>query len=284
MQWYYSDGTNPIGPVDDAKFSELIRAGTVRRDTQVWREGMPGWDRLAVVDPSRIPPVAGPPPIPLNPQACAECGVAFSQDELVNVSGRLVCAACKPAFLQRLREGAPLSAVGASLGVFRQGDRLVVEAGATPPNRCLYCNAPGTWQKRRTFYWQPKWIFAFLPLLIFGLLIFAIVSIVLRKTLAFDVVLCAEHASKRRRNIALGWGLFALAIATVVVGSIVDFNWNVLGWALLAGLVLTVAGLVVGMRAAAVLSPARIGKRTGFFRRAGKDYLATLPEWPGDIV
>ena len=253
----------------------------MREDTLVWREGMSGWDRLGTIDPSRVRPIAVPPQIPFNPHACAECGVAFSPDELVTVSGHSVCAACKPALLQRLREGAPLSPLGSSLGMFRKDDRLVVETGATPPHRCVYCNAPGTWEKRRTFYWCPPWVYA---LVFLGLLIFVIVAMILRKTIAFEVVLCAKHASQRRRNIAIGWGLFALAIATVVGGNMIDFNWNVLGWALLAGLFLTVAGLVVGMRAAAVLSPARIGKRSGCFRRAGKEYVATLPEWPGDIV
>ncbi len=280
MQWYHSDGSDKFGPVDDARFSELIRAGTVDEHTLVWREGMTGWDRLGNVDPSRLRPIAIPPLIEVNPNACAECGIAFPPDELVTVSGHSVCAACKPAMLQRLREGAPLSPLGGSLGMFRQGDRLVVEAGATPPNRCIHCNAPGTWRKRRTFHWFPPWMFALLILAILGLLIVAILSVIFRKTLAFDVVLCTRHAARRRRNMAIGWGLFGLGIASMIA---VGFNVP-LRLGMLAGTVLTVAAFLVGMRAATIVTPVRIGKLSGCFSRAGKEFVETLPQWPGDIV
>ena len=281
VQWYYSDGTNRLGPVDEATFSGLIRAGTIRADTLVWREGMQGWERCDTVDGAFAKPTANTAAPGANPNACAECGRAFPPEELVAVSGRSVCAECKPAFLQRLREGAPMSAVGASLGMFQKNGRLVVEVDATPPNRCMYCNAPGTWVKRRKFYWYPPWV-NFLVLC--NLLILIVVALVLRKSMAFDVVLCEEHAAKRRRGIAIGWGLFGLAIAVMAGGFVFDSAGDLVGWAILGAAVLAIAGLVVGMRAASVLTPARIGKRSGLFRRAGKDYIAGFPEWPGDIV
>lgn len=37
---------------------------------------------------------------------CSQCGQAFSRSEVVNLAGTTVCAACKPAFLRKLQEGA----------------------------------------------------------------------------------------------------------------------------------------------------------------------------------
>ncbi len=37
---------------------------------------------------------------------CSGCSKEFQQDELIDFEGELICAACKPAFLQKLKEGA----------------------------------------------------------------------------------------------------------------------------------------------------------------------------------
>ncbi len=112
----------------------------------------------------------------------------------------------------------------------------------------------------------------------------SIASWILNKTMAFEVVLCAQHASQRRRRIAISWRLFSFAIFAPVAGSLVRSKWNVLGWIWLPCLILIIAGTWVGAHAAAVLSPTRIGKRSGSFRRVGKEFIATLPESPGENV
>ena len=38
---------------------------------------------------------------------CWQCGKTFSQDEVIRFGEAWVCAACKPTYVQRLREGAP---------------------------------------------------------------------------------------------------------------------------------------------------------------------------------
>lgn len=40
---------------------------------------------------------------------CSECGMEFSDDELIRFGDTLVCAKCKPLFVQRLREGVPVA-------------------------------------------------------------------------------------------------------------------------------------------------------------------------------
>jgi uncharacterized RDD family membrane protein YckC len=42
---------------------------------------------------------------------CAECGNAFPQDEVIRFGDAWVCAACKPIFVQKLKEGATVAGV-----------------------------------------------------------------------------------------------------------------------------------------------------------------------------
>ncbi len=47
-----------------------------------------------------------PPPVIKETFPCSSCGNAFAEDELINFEGELICAACKPAFFQKIKEGA----------------------------------------------------------------------------------------------------------------------------------------------------------------------------------
>lgn len=64
--WHYLVSGNPVGPVDDARMAELIGQRVVVRESLVWRQGMPQWQRadqtdLAVQFGSFA---AVPPPVP----------------------------------------------------------------------------------------------------------------------------------------------------------------------------------------------------------------------------
>ena len=116
MNWYYVSNGQQAGPVDDAQLAELARNGSVLFDTLIWREGMDNWQSYGQVHvPSAPPPVAPPPTIPpahyTPPGAalCSECGGTFALDQVIRYENRFVCAACKPIFFQRLREGGTLA-------------------------------------------------------------------------------------------------------------------------------------------------------------------------------
>ncbi|MEY3958163.1 MAG: hypothetical protein RJA37_766 [Verrucomicrobiota bacterium] len=44
--WYYQQGTERKGPVDEATVRSLISSGVISIDTLVWTEGMPSWTPL----------------------------------------------------------------------------------------------------------------------------------------------------------------------------------------------------------------------------------------------
>jgi uncharacterized RDD family membrane protein YckC len=102
MIWYYVDEGKQAGPVDDAQLEALRQSGKIGPNTYVFREGMMNWQ------PYHEVVGAGIPAMPANPNdgVCVECGKVFAKDQLIQHGQYYVCAQCKPAFLQKLAEGA----------------------------------------------------------------------------------------------------------------------------------------------------------------------------------
>lgn len=83
--------------------------------------------------------------IPAVPnETCAECGRRFAKDEMIPHNNSWICAACKPVFVQKMKEGVSLSSVmryggfwirfGAKLidGFIMAGVNFVMNIAATP--------------------------------------------------------------------------------------------------------------------------------------------------------
>jgi uncharacterized RDD family membrane protein YckC len=117
MAWYYSDGGQQAGPVEDAQLEQLLQSGRIQPETLVWREGMASWKPYSQVrsgagDASEPPVMVAeaPPPGAAGGQAvCAECGGVFNLEETIAYGNARVCAKCKPVFIQKLAEGAKLN-------------------------------------------------------------------------------------------------------------------------------------------------------------------------------
>ncbi len=118
MKWYYAEGGRQVGPVEESVLDELVRQGTVRDDTLVWREGMAAWQRHALVRGGSSPgpgnQAAAPSPLPVAAPAgdtryCSECGRPFPASQLTSYGDVSVCAQCQPAYSQRQRGTGPAS-------------------------------------------------------------------------------------------------------------------------------------------------------------------------------
>jgi uncharacterized RDD family membrane protein YckC len=113
MDWYYSDGRQQFGPVMQAEFDTLVASGRITANTLVWRAGMANWAPLGTVQQlapaAAASPVAVVAPAPEQPQQqvrfCNQCGRPFAPGDLLEIGNTTVCAACKDAMMQRLREG-----------------------------------------------------------------------------------------------------------------------------------------------------------------------------------
>jgi uncharacterized RDD family membrane protein YckC len=106
MYWYWVENNAQQGPVGDGELQAMAAAGRIGPDTLVWRDGFASWIpwREAAAKPAPPPPAA---PLPADGETCTQCGRAFPKDDLMRFENERVCAACKPLYLQRLKEGVP---------------------------------------------------------------------------------------------------------------------------------------------------------------------------------
>jgi uncharacterized RDD family membrane protein YckC len=128
MNWYYAVDDEQVGPLTEAEFNALVQEGKIQSNTKVWREGMPEW--AAYADLAYLPapetgtvgfapaqaapaPAATVAPAPVTAATlsmagyhkCIECGGTFPELEMISFENVWVCAACKPVFFQKLKEG-----------------------------------------------------------------------------------------------------------------------------------------------------------------------------------
>jgi uncharacterized RDD family membrane protein YckC len=147
MTWYYKDGDKDVGPIEKTQLQSLYKEKKINANTLVrygdhaeWRplKEWVGKKKTTAAAPPQAPPSktaaapsnempsspppgtplsASPPPQGMdaatgagpNITVCSQCGRSFPQDQVVRFEGRTVCAACKPLFVQKLREGVDTS-------------------------------------------------------------------------------------------------------------------------------------------------------------------------------
>jgi uncharacterized RDD family membrane protein YckC len=105
MEWYYVDSGQRIGPVTENDLHSLYASGKIRHNTLVWKAGMPEWQTFETAQPFLQLPTA-------DGQFCTECGKQCGSSDLVAFGAARVCAGCKDAFFQRVREQGSAVAAG----------------------------------------------------------------------------------------------------------------------------------------------------------------------------
>src|SRR2546426_1527287 len=118
MNWYYAEGAQQAGPVSEEELLRLVASGKIRSDTLVWHEGLANWQPYGQLRPGgAVSSGTGLPPmqLPENEVVCVECGRIVSKENALAYGGGWVCANCKPAFFQKVKEGAALPAVPTAL-------------------------------------------------------------------------------------------------------------------------------------------------------------------------
>ena len=266
MTWYYHSGGQQQGPVSDAELADLLQTGKINRTTPVWREGMADWQPLSVAR------LDGLPPLPLAGAAasttCAECGRSFPADELVMLNKSLVCAQCKPVFLQRMTEGLPTS--GRS-GIWREGKKLVTRSETPFPDRCVKCNASANGFKlKRVLYWHhPAYYF----LLLCNLLVLLIVVLIVRKKAVLHIGLCDAHRKQRTLGIIICSVGMLGGIALMITGGVLES-----GWVALIGVAGFFFGLIWGIVKARTIAATKIDNDIVWVSGVGPAFLNDLPE------
>ena len=200
---------------------------------------------------------------------CAECGKTFPSPMMVTISHHQICAGCKPMFLQRLAEGAPLLREGHG-SLFRSKRDLVVRQNSPLPDTCIRCNAAANGFKlRRTLSWHSRWYYL---LIIPGLLVYAIVAVLVRKKAVVDIGLCEVHQKKRKTIIWACWAGVLAGFSTLFLSPL-DSVLPVFG------ILVVIFAMVFGILKSRMIHATKIDPDFVWIRGACPDYLMHLPEW-----
>ena len=257
MQWYYAKGPEQVGPLSQDQFDALVKSGEITTQTLVWRLGMVQW----------LPYHAVSQPTSAGRKFCNECGKEFPDDDLVKIENSYVCAGCKPILLQKLKEGVGISGSG---NLWRHKKIVVLRRNAIFPDRCIKCNAPATRRLKRKLFWHHPAIYF---LVLCNLVIYAIVSVIVRKRADIEIGLCNAHVSSRNRMIGIAWGLFAASLIELFFATKYSLGW-------LGGLtVLTFLASLVCSVFPRMVSAEKIEAEYIRVRGAGRAFLDSLPEW-----
>jgi hypothetical protein len=279
--WHYTIDGQRFGPLDDAALDRSIAEGTITPDTLVWREGLEAWTPLRQVTAGQ------------TADSCSICGKPVGADNLIELAGQRVCAACKPAAVQSLREGVMPASIHTA---WRDGKKLVTHDQAELPPRCFQCNQPaaGIPVKKKLQRASP----------VFSLVIFAAVFLnrifrgahtpafqlaiaagflglvfaprFLAKRATIDIHLCDRHLQWRKYITIARWCVTGVA-AVLVFLSIVERERSLLIFAPIAIFIVTLSWIFVLPR----VQTTRIKDKTVWLVGAGKAFLASLPQWPG---
>ena len=99
-KWYYLKGEERLGPLEQTAFDELVRQGTIARETLVWRDGMADWQPYGQAGQApSAEQMAG------DHVACVECGSVFLKEDVISFQGNYVCANCKPILMAKITQG-----------------------------------------------------------------------------------------------------------------------------------------------------------------------------------
>ncbi len=270
MDWYYSEGSNRRGPVDDVQFQQLVASGKIGSDTLVWNATLPGWQAFRTVSSGE------PPPVPTRDgwHRCIILGQEFPENQMVRTEHGWVSASAKDTYFQSLREGLAIPVHVGETNARRDGKKFVVPvANPKLPARCVKTNTPvgvGE-QKEKNLYWVTPWIYLSVLL---SLLITLILYLVLRKKIKLTVSMTAQAGRKVTLSNCLAAALLAVGLCVMIGGFVNDAP--VVG---VLGILMMLGGLVLAVLKGQTLRVTRMENGEAWIAGAGPEFLASLPAY-----
>ena len=154
--------------------------------------------------------------------------------------------------------------------LWRSQNVLVMNRDGDLPARCVKCNEPvDAPAKQRKLYWHHPGIYA---LLLINIIVYAIVAMIVRKTVKVSPGLCSVHRQKRTRSIWFGWGSLFIGIVLMIV---VQDAGRVIGVMLI-----TLGCIIASILMSRIVYAKRIDNAYIQLKGCGEEFLAQLPEFP----
>jgi hypothetical protein len=156
--------------------------------------------------------------------------------------------------------------------VWRENKVVVMARDGDLPDRCVKCNDPADEPTRtQKVYWHHP---GYYVLLLINVILYVVVALIARKSVAVNPGLCVRHKQRRTRGIWIGWG--GLVAGLVAMFAAVENNTPGLGLLFL----LTMFGLIItGLVMSRTVYAKRIDDRYVLLKGCGEPFLADLPEF-----
>ena len=201
---------------------------------------------------------------------CIACGAQNSDQDKF-------CARCgKPLVAAAGQMAAAAAAVPAMpAAAYRLGDKLIIPKGAPLPNYCVKCGQPVTGEPfKKTFFWHNPWLFL---LVLVNILVYAIVSMILRKRVDLVVPMCPEHLQRRKNLLIATWVLgLGFIPGGILAGSLIHDSDTAVAVGLLTGFLLAIAAIVTGAMSV-IMRPREITDVSATFSGVCEQFLTHLP-------
>jgi hypothetical protein len=156
-------------------------------------------------------------------------------------------------------------------GLWRDGERLVVQRNALVPARCLKCNQWTTQQPRSVDIKH----FPSKNILMILLLAISPVTVISYHRVYLEVVLCRKHFWIERLSLVAGWllviGSFFVFVLSLTQGSMLIYILSVL---------MFVGGFALGLTLGAALSVRKVEGNCAWVSGACSEYLCQFPSIP----
>lgn len=166
-------------------------------------------------------------------------------------------------------------------GAWCDGSLLVMRATAELPYRCVKSNMPAAGWLERKMYWHHPAVYV-LILLGPGYLF---ISPFFQLVAQFRIPLSQQWFNRRfswiMASCMLALGGVAMFV-TSCVGISAANNSAADAWLMGLSPFPILAGIIMGMSLSRMVTPAKISREYVWLRGVHRDYLATLPEWPGE--
>ncbi len=185
-------------------------------------------------------------------EICARCGFQ-------NLSTDLQCFKCRAA----------LNTGGNS--IWRKNSVLIMTRQALLPDRCIKCNEPSDRKLKRNLSWHHPALYL---VVLAGVLFYAILALILRKSATIEIGLCENHSALRKRDMVITWALGLLSVGSFFLA----IQFEDLTFAGI-GVLLILATAVYGIVRVRVVTPTKIDENLIWLKGFNRDYLADLPEW-----
>jgi uncharacterized membrane protein len=114
--------------------------------------------------------------------------------------------------------------------------------------------------------------------------IYIIVALIVQKNATVHIALTDEWFARRRTRMIIAWGIVLASIAAIVGGiALSDTLGDATAIPILGGIVLFLGGLIYGLMACRLVTPARITDEYVWVSGVHPDFLNRLEIWPYNI-